>query len=735
MKTQPVQYETGQIYELKDLREMIQKSVSDGNVIGKRNGVRVYNVPCSFDIETTSFYQDGNEQLTYEQVRTRKGLLKDYKAEKRSIMYIWQLGINGNVVTGRTWNEFLEACNVVSNELGLNKKRKLIVYVHNLSYEFQFLCKLFDWEKVFSLDERKPVYALTKSGIEFRCSYLLSGYSLSKLSGQLQRYKVAKMVGDLDYSLHRHSGTPLTEKEMGYCINDIRVVMAYIQEKIENEGNITNIPITKTGYVRKYCREACMWTHDETGKREKRWEYIELMDDLKISGMNEFNMLLRSFQGGFTHANAYYTGDIVKNVGSYDFTSSYPYVMVAEQFPMSRGVKVEITSEKDFNNLINDYCCVFDIQFIGLQCTETQDMPLSVSKCFQRSGVVENNGRVVAADSVSTTITNVDFHCIKMFYTWESIIIGEMYVYKRGYLPAPFVKSILKLYSDKTVLKGVEGKEVEYLASKEMVNACYGMTVTNPLRDEYIFADQWETVTHTESENEELLHKYNESRNRFLFYPWGIFVTAYARRNLFTGIYSMGDDYVYSDTDSLKMINPDNHTDYFQWYNGIVEKKLKEAAKFHDIPFSMFEPKTIEGDVKRLGIWDFEGIYTRFKTLGAKRYMIECENALKADGKRYPYSITVSGVNKFKAIPWMFDKFGNKAMENFSDALHLPPEACGKNIHTYIDYPVSGIMCDYLGNVMAYSEQSGVHLEPTDYHLSLSVMYLDYLKGLKNKVR
>ncbi|MFV3037545.1 hypothetical protein ACNI5A_30920, partial [Klebsiella pneumoniae] len=69
--------------------------------------------------------------------------------------------------------------------LELCPKKRIIIYVHNLAYEFQFFREMLDWEKVFSIDLRKPIYGVTKTGLEFRCSYLLSGYSLAKLGEQL----------------------------------------------------------------------------------------------------------------------------------------------------------------------------------------------------------------------------------------------------------------------------------------------------------------------------------------------------------------------------------------------------------------------------------------------------------------------------------------------------------------------------------------------------------------------
>ena len=50
-----------------------------------------------------------------------------------------------------------------------------------------------------------------------------------------------------------------------------------------------------------------------------------------------------------------------------------------------------------------------------------------------------------------------------------------------------------------------------------------------------------------EGDYQDQLDRYNENKShkRFTYYPWGLFVTAYARRNLWTGIVEFGDDYIY----------------------------------------------------------------------------------------------------------------------------------------------------------------------------------------------
>ena len=725
--------ETSPIYSPSQLGEVVKDAFKGLNPKGNNKGIKYYNCPCSFDIETTSFYIDetGNN-ITYKEKEERQKFDPTYNPEKRATMYIWQLGLNGRVIVGRTWEEFRNCCVELSKLLHLSKTRRLILYVHNLSYEFQFISRMFEWVNVFSIDVRKPIYAISTLWIEFRCSYLLSGYSLAMLGKQLTTHKVEKLEGDLDYSLMRNTKTPLTDKELGYCVNDVRVVMAYIQEKLEQEGILSTLPITKTGYVRQYCRKRCLYL--EGHRQNKR--YKELMEKLKINDIDEFDLMQRAFQGGFTHCNAYHMGDIMENVASYDFTSSYPYVMVSEKFPMSGGVKVKVDTEEQAEKYFQKYLAIFDVCFINLMPIETNDNPLSSSKCYKKVNVVENNGRVVTADLVATSLTNIDWQVMKQFYKWDSVKFGVFYIYYANYLPTPLVDCILELYEKKTTLKGVEGMEVEYLKSKEMINSVYGMAVTNPLRDEIIFDGLlWENNPPTN--REELLDKYNNSKNRFLFYPWGIFVTSYARRNLFTGIKAVGDDYIYSDTDSIKFTNPDSHKSYFESYNKLVTMKLEKAMTYHGFTIERTRPKTKEGKEKPLGVWDFEGVYKRFKTLGAKRYMVEEDNALKVNGVSYPVSLTVSGVNKKVAIPYLWDLTGgnvDKIFELFNEGLEIPPSKSGKNLHTYIDGEIEGQLVDYLGNKAPYKELCCIHLEPTGYDLSIASLYKKYITGVKYNI-
>lgn len=672
----------------------------------KKQVIHTYNVPCGFDIETTSTTLNN---------------------QKFAFMYEWTFGIDDIIFYGRTWEEFLELCEQLQNHLELNEENKLIIYVHNLSYEFQFMRKYFEWVNVFAIDDRKPIKALCTFGIEFRDSYILSGYSLSKLADNLVSHNIQKLVGDLDYSLVRTSETYLSDEELQYCYNDVQIILYYIDEQIEQYGDITKIPLTNTGRVRQFVRDNCLHydkNHKKEGNGGKIKRYRELMHECILTS-EQYIMLKRCFMGGFTHASMQHVGKLLSNVSSIDFTSSYPYVMLSEKYPMSKPIKVNLRVE-DFNSLVisDEWGLMFDIKITGLHSKITYDTYLSESKCFNCKNAIINNGRIYECDELTTTITDIDFKIIKQCYEWDKIEVANCYKFYMAYLPKQILLSILDLYGAKTTLKGVEGKEVEYLLKKGMLNSVYGMCVTDIVRGEITYNDIWSKTPITQEITDEQIEKYNNSRNRFLYYPWGVWVTCYARKNLWEGILNIGDDYIYSDTDSIKFLNLEQHKQFIDFYNSKVEKKLKTMCDFTHIDFNLCKPKTIKGKEKLIGVYDYEGTYSYFKTLGAKRYMYEENNKVH---------ITIAGLSKQNGVKYLEEvcKDNLDIFNHFTDELYIPPNATGKNTHTYIDDEMEGIIVDYTGRKTNVKSLSSIHLSECDFTLSISKQYNNFLMMLK----
>ena len=661
--------------------------------------IKYLNIPISVDLETSSFYDDKNQ--------------------KTAIMYVWMIGIFGLVIMGRTWDEYMIAYNkLVRLFRTYGNKRHMIWYIHNASFDFQFIRKHHKFIKVFATGRYSPLYAITEEGVEYRCSYRLSGLSLDKLAKNLRDHKISKLIGDLDYDKIRHSKTPLSETEKGYCINDVKIVNAYIAECITDENeNISDIPLTNTGYVRRDCRNACF----------KTWGYKEFIHNLSLTP-DEFIMCRNAFCGGYTHSNPLYTRKILHDVTSLDISSSYPTVMVAEKYPMSSPKHATINKWSEFKYYMANYCCIFTVTIRNIKPRYFYDFYLSASKCEIIGKRTLSNGRVVYADELTTTITDIDWDIIEYMYKLNpnDIQIGEFIYFEKDYLPTPFVKQILTYYQKKTTLAGIPEYIAEYNRSKRMQNSCYGMTATNPIRDTVSYInDNWsEPIT---PEINSSMNKYNNSYNRFLYYPWAVYVTAYARHNIWSAIIECGDDHIYTDTDSEKCLNFSVHTEFFDRYNQNIISKLKIACKIHGINPDMVLPKNKKGDIVPLGIFKNEGTYSTFKTNGAKRYIYTIDNEMH---------ITCAGVNPKYAIKYLQDIYDNeKDIYNaFDDELCIPPEYSGRKIHTYIDEKRTGKITDYMGIEAEYCELSGIHLEGSEYNLSIADEFIRFIRNVKEGV-
>lgn len=695
----------------------------------KKEWVEYLNIPCAFDIETSSFYSLVGGKLT-----------------KQATMYIWMLGINGNAVYGRTWAEFIDTMNKIVDFYNLGSNRRLVCGIHNLAYEFAWMYSYFEWDNIFAREKGSPMRALTVDGIEFRCTYMLSGQSLAGTCQDLTKYKLEKKVGDLDYDKIRHSSTPLSDKEMGYCLNDVLGVMSFLKEEMEQVGDdITKIPMTKTGKVRTYLIDHCL-------KDNKK--YRRLMQSCRIGSVDEYHMMKRAYTGGFTHACAEKCAEIWEKVMSWDFTSSYPTVLLAfPEYPIGSGKEVKVESLEHFKELSKKYFVIVNVEFEGLYEKVSWEHYFSASKCYWRNKegkivplptpskpnkenpIILDNGRVVSADHLITTICHIDWDIISAYYTWDSVTFGRAYVYPKGYLPKEFIECALDFYEKKTTLKDQHSDdghiEVVYQLLKGMLNSLYGAVCTDIASDIIGFEQgQW---TSSKPNLEEVIDKYNNSKKRWGFWPWAVACTALARRNLFLGITEFGKtgDYLYSDTDSVKVLHADKHMTFIENYNKAIIGLLERMCDTYNIPKERIRPKTIKGKEKPLGVWDDDGHYTRFKTLGAKRYLVEHELfTTEIDGKEISVTevvCTIAGSNKrqtSRLMNGMADPFAF-----FDDEMEIDEEHSCRKIVDYQYHPCDGEVTDYLGNTGHYHEESYVHMESGKYSLKINEYYKSYIKG------
>ena len=436
--------------------------------------------------------------------------------------------------------------------------------------------------------------------------------SLAVYTAKMGAYH-SKKVGDLDYNVVRYPYTPLSLTEIGYCVNDVRGLVEALMIEMEHDGdNLYTIPLTSTGYVRRDTKAAV--------RQERREVAKQIAPDMEV-----YTMLREAFRGGNCHANRFYADKILENVSSADRSSSYPDVLCNCKFPITR---FEREPEHDFKavNTLMLKCgraLLFRVALYNVRLREWWwGCPyLAKDKCKRVKGGKIDNGRILEADYIETTVTDVDWRIILEEYDFDDVGIYDLYSARYGYLPRPIIQTNIKYYRLKTGLKNVDGQELLYLKSKNKLNSIYGMMAQNPVKEDVLFIDG-AFVVDPEADKEQLLIESN--KKAFLAYQWGVWCTAWARYRLEEGIRLAGDAFVYADTDSVKYIGDVS----FAAYNRQRIKESKAAGAFTKDP---------KGNMHYMGVYEQEPGYDRFVTLGAKKYCVE------QNGKVH---CTVSGVSK-----------------------------------------------------------------------------------------
>ena len=548
----------------------------------KRSKLHYIFQPITFDIETT----------TIDEIQ-------------QAVMYIWQAQLTEDITCiGRTWDEFQALYNLVNSSLP--DDAALVCYVHNLSFEFQFLKSVIPIEDPFAMDSRK-VLKFSSGKWEFRCSYLHSNMSLAKY---LQALGVPDQKLEMDYSVKRWPWTELSDEDLEYCVNDVKGLReALIREMEKDKDDLYTIPLTSTGYVRRPAKKAL----------QKYSGYIRrMLPDREI-----FDMLRWAFRGGNTHANRYNSNRIIRArpgfpINSWDISSSYPSVLLTQKFPckfvQGRPEYLRIYLEQN-------RACLIDISMFDLSLKDERwGCPyLSRDKCMQISGGVYDNGRILSCSECRMVITEIDLSIIEFEYQFD-FQVNRLYTARKKMLPKPFRDLLMDMYRQKTALKGVD--DYLYMKTKNKFNSFYGMTVQNPCKPEMIFQDGIFQMDLSKSEDDQI-REYQQKG--WLPYQWGVWVTAYARLKLEEGLQAIPPEcFLYADTDSVKFIG--DYTNNFEELN---------AQFIHD-ELSAEDPRGIR---HYIGIYERDNDYPiyAFKTMGAKKYCYTDQRGLH---------LTVSGVSK-----------------------------------------------------------------------------------------
>lgn len=522
-------------------------------------------------------------------------------AEEPDKLITWissiQVLFNDEYFLFRYPEELIEWFNDLYKKLNLyptrKTKKKFFVYIHNASYDLSYLIPYinmlpdFDYSNQGIIESPNKFLTYIRGSIEFRCSYLLSGMSLEKWSKEMN-VEHQKQIGLYDYDKVIYPDTELTENEQIYDKYDVLSMKECLFKQMEYHGdNISTIPLTSTGYIRRTLRRSC---NNDKYYRSEYFYDNRLNADL-------YDYMLKSYAGGMTHNNRFYRDIVIQigktykytknefihvsNIGHRDFKSHYPTQMTCYLFPLGQPqliYKSDMGFYMTIGEVLSWYPTFSSMSVIRFYNARLKDYRISMpfmqnSKCYesQFESKLLDNGRILyASGEWIMFVDNLTLKILSEQYELEYEIL-EVYRMLNKPLPDCIISVIDKYFKGKSdkknrvhELTNEFGKldprtieaEFELMQDKKGLNGIYGCAATNPLRSKYEIDDLMkffirENYTDLDSINEGL-NTYYKGRNNFLSYQVGVWVTAAARYELYEYIKAIGyNKCLYCDTDSI----------------------------------------------------------------------------------------------------------------------------------------------------------------------------------------
>lgn len=508
----------------------------------------------------------------------------------RGWVYQWCFYYQGCYIIGRTIEQFIECLKKIT-ELYTNELQTTICFVHNLSYDIQYLknylIEAFGDYSILAIDYHKFI-TFKCGGIEFRCTYKLSNRSLDKWSKDLNT-KHKKLCGAIDYDLIRYKFSQLNKDDWKYMIYDVVVLHECVERQMEiYNDKVYTIPLTSTGYVRREARRIFKKDYD---KNRRQFVNSKLTKE-------QYEILHNAFQGGLTHGNRFYANKTIDGViRHFDFDSHYPTQLKIRKFPISKFNL--IGRDLDFKTVEKYYekCCV--IMNVVFEDIEIKDKKITLpylqsAKCkhgkIGKIDMIEDNGRVLRLKGiVRLALTEIDLEIIREQYQYKEYNVEVAYASYKGSIPKWLDSLIDEFYKNKTVYKNrakitnSDDDLLNLLLSKNILNGIYGMCATNPVRDEYTMCEngKWKHSTLEDFDIEEKLEKFYKSKNNFMMYQIGVYVTAYARKELCDFVKIVGyDNFLYADTDSIFFIANDKNLKEIEKMNEYFLQDSEERKKY-----------------------------------------------------------------------------------------------------------------------------------------------------------
>lgn len=561
----------------------------------------------------------------------------------------------------RWYNELVE-------KYSLNFLKRIVTIIHNASFDLSYLLPYIrDYlpnERPYGLQDSPNKIIMYRQGcFEWRCTFRLSNESLAAWSSEMA-VDHPKKVGLYDYNRVLFQDSQLSKNDLIYGDYDV-ISMGEAWEKQLSlfKDNITTVPLTATGYIRRILRKA---------SRNDRYYRNEYFIKNRLD-LEQHDMCLNSFSGGYVHQNRHLKEILVDNkimkkygcnfgVGR-DFRSEYPKHLIQSLLPIGTPITyydienpIQRKLKINLDHILGLYPKYSSITKLRVYALELKDEENTTMPIFQAAKMYNqskdkkgrysvnyrgDNGRVIRLYSGHFT-TYMDNHTLKIFKKQYKgkVVIEKVVIFENGYLPDCLADPINNLFIRKSELKekyyNLKDKFGEFDtrtinarrdldSEKKLLNSVFGCFATKPIKVNYAINESGKM---SEDFRRAELEEYYASRNNFLAYQIGVFIPALAKAELFEYFDLIGQDKIlYCDTDSIYyMSNPE------------IERRVEEYNRMKESESKYIIDK--KGNKILYFNFDVNCIFKAFKGLHSKCYGYVYEKSDKEDELK----IVISGV-------------------------------------------------------------------------------------------
>ena len=528
-----------------------------------------------------------------------------------------EIGNVDNFIYGNNIDDFIKFCQ--------NKKENYVLYFHNLKFDGEYIFNYllnngYECIKVKKERRDKTFTTLISDTGQFYSIEIFFETKNKKHINKVTIYDSLKILNfsveqiakdfnlpirklELDYKSTREKGHILTEHEIVYIRNDVEI-MARALEIMFNQ-NLTKMTIGSDAldYYKKMNKNF-----------NKYFPILPYEIDKDIR---------KSYKGGFTYLNDVYKEKETTDGIVLDVNSLYPSVMKYEKLPFGEPLFFNGKYEYDllYPLYVQTFSCIFKIKNNKIPTIQIKNNLSFIPNEYIKSS---------DGDIVTLTLTNVDMELFFEHYDVSEITYHNGWKFRA-------IKGLFSQYIDYWSEQKINAKKDKndalYRISKLMLNSLYGKFGLNPdVRGKYPYLNEDGIVKYA---------MYPKETRDSIYIPVASFITSYARRKTITTSQSIKDYtinkygidyYIYSDTDSIHLLNIDEN----------------ELCSFVDI------------DDYKLGAWKLESKFKRGKYIRQKCYI-----ELGYDDK---LNVTVAGLPKKLAPLVNFDNFNiGFTTENISE--------------------------------------------------------------------